>query len=358
VRLAGLFAPLIVYALITLLHLVLPARSVDGYVIDTATGRPYRYRLNGLLVLVATVALWAFVCSRGWLAWDFFWTIRWEALIGACVLGLAFTLAIVLSAPRTGNGFLADLFLGRLENPQWFGRRIDAKMWLYMVGATMLELNLLSFAAHHAIAFPHDPMPGILLYVVLFSFFCVEYLFFEQVHLYTYDFFAERVGFKLGWGCLVFYPYFYCVGLWSVADLPGASNAPLMVLATALFFLGWSLARGANMQKYLFKRDPSAAFLGMIAPVALVNGDKRLLISGFWGLARHVNYLGELSMAVGLTLALGYPQHLGPWLYPLYYVALLIPRQFDDDRRCAAKYGPLWEQYRARVRWRIVPGIF
>ena len=28
------------------------------------------------------------------------------------------------------------------------------------------------------------------------------------------------------------------------------------------------------------------------------------------------------------------------------------------DRRCAAKYGALWDEYRARVRWRIVPGIY
>jgi len=359
VSLAGFFAPLVVYALITLLHLVLPARKVDGYVTDPATGKPYRYRLNGLLVFAVTIALWASACWAGWLAWDFFWTTRWEGFAGACALGIVFTLAIVLPAPRTDKGFLADLFLGRTPNPQWFSHRLDAKMWLYMIGATMLELNLLSFAAHHALAFPQAQMPGIWLHVLLFSFFCVEYLFFERVHLYTYDFFAERVGFKLGWGCLVFYPYFYCVGLWAVADLPPAPvNPPLMVVAVVLFFFGWSLARGANMQKYLFKRDPSATFLGLIAPVALVDGDKRILVSGFWRLARHVNYLGELLMAVGLTLALGYPHHVAPWLYPLYYVALLIPRQFDDDRRCAAKYGALWTEYKARVRWRIVPGIF
>jgi delta14-sterol reductase len=49
---------------------------------------------------------------------------------------------------------------------------------------------------------------------------------------------------------------------------------------------------------------------------------------------------------------------LGPWLYPLYYVALLLPRQIDDDRRCAEKYGPLWNVYRERVRWRIVPFLY
>ena len=63
-------------------------------------------------------------------------------------------------------------------------------------------------------------------------------------------------------------------------------------------------------------------------------------------------------MACGLALSLGWPLMLGPWLSPLYYVALLVARERDDDRRCAKKYGPLWEQYRRHVRWRIVPGIY
>ena len=356
---AGFLAPACVYALIALLHLVLPARSVDGYVIDPATQRPYRYRLNGLAVYAIMVALWALTCWSGWLAWDFFWTTRWEGLAGACVLGLLFTFAVVLPAPRSGKGLLADLYLGRLENPRWLGGRVDAKMFLYLAGATMLGLNIYSFAMHQRLAFPNDPSPGAMLYVGLFTFFLCDYLFFERVHLYTYDFFAERVGFKLGWGCLVLYPYFYCVGLWSVADLPDPhAPAGLLAIAAILFFFGWCLARGANMQKYLFKRDPGARFLGLIAPVALTDGDKTLLASGFWGIARHVNYLGELLMAVGLTLALGFPGRLAPWLYPLYYVALLIPRQIDDDRRCAQKYGALWQDYVKRVPYRIVPGLY
>ena len=31
-------------------------------------------------------------------------------------------------------------------------------------------------------------------------------------------------------------------------------------------------------------------------------------------------------MAPALALCLGAPRSLGPWLYPLYYVALLLPR--------------------------------
>jgi protein-S-isoprenylcysteine O-methyltransferase Ste14 len=74
--------------------------------------------------------------------------------------------------------------------------------------------------------------------------------------------------------------------------------------------------------------------------------------------SRHVNYLGEILMAIGLTLALGHPERATTWLYPLYYVALLVPRQIDDDRRCAAKYGALWKEYVARVPYRIVPGVY
>ncbi|MFK5073817.1 hypothetical protein ACI4BE_30270, partial [Klebsiella pneumoniae] len=76
----------------------------------------------------------------------------------------------------------------------------DAKMWLYLVGAVMLELNTLSFAAHQYMRYGADANEGIMVSAGLLTFFLIDYLTFEEVHLYTYDLFAERVGFKLGWG--------------------------------------------------------------------------------------------------------------------------------------------------------------
>ncbi len=354
----GFLWPLAIYALVLALHLVVPARWVDGYVLDPATGQRRRYRLNGLRVAIVVVGLWALACHQGWIAWDALWTDRWESLAGACVLGLVFTFAIVLRAPRRG-GLFADLYLGRLDNPSWGGGRVDAKMMLYLVGAIMLELNVLSFAAHHRLAYGGDPSPGVVVYAAMFTFFLVDYLWFEEVHLYTYDFFAERVGFKLGWGCMVFYPYFYAVGLWSVADRanPHAPTA-VLVMSAIVFVAGWMLSRGANLQKFVFKTRPDAALFGVIAPETLSADGKQLLCSGFWRLSRHINYLGEILMASGLALALGWPTAIGPWLYPLYYVALLVPRQLADDARCAAKYGALWHAYCAKVPARIVPWVY
>ncbi len=352
------WGPLVVYGLVLGLHLLLPGRWVDGYVHDPVTRRPLRYRLNGLRVLGVTVASYAFACWLGWIPWEFFYLHRWEMAAGACGIGLLFTFAIVLSAPAQ-RGFLADLYFGRLANPQWGGGRVDAKMFLYLVGAVMLELNLLSFAAFHLTSHPEDPSNGVILYTLLFSFFVVEYLNFEEVHLYTYDIMAERVGFKLGWGCLVFYPFFYPVGLWAVADRPDPHTPlPLLFLAALVFFAGWVLARGANLQKFEFKKDPKAKAFGLLEPRAISGDGKHVLAGGFWGLSRHINYLGEILMATGLTLSLGYPFEFFPWLYPLYYVALLFPRQYFDDQRCAERYGPLWSEYCKRVPSRIIPGIY
>lgn len=81
-------------------------------------------------------------------------------------------------------------------------------------------------------------------------------------------------------------------------------------------------------------------------------------MNGFWGGSRHINYLGEIIQAVAIALAPGYFGIWMVWLYPLYYVALFISRQADDDKVCQAKYGPLWDEYTAKVKWKIVPGLY
>ena len=308
--------------------------------------------------MMASLALWFVLGYLNWVPHDWLYEIRWYSLAGAFTLGLLYTLYAVLPYPSTGNPLLKDLYLGRLDNPQYAGGRIDAKMWLYLIGAVMLELHVVSFTAHHYALFGQEAVAGYMLSALMLSYFVFDYLVFERVHLYTYDLFAEKVGFKLGWGCLVFYPYFYSIPLWSTAELSG-SNTPqwVMVLSVLVFLSGWILARGANMQKYFFKKDQTRSFLG-IRPLSISDGKHSLLANGFWGVSRHVNYLGEILMGSGIALAVSFYGSWLPWLYPIYYVALLFPRQLDDDKRCAAKYGKLWDQYTKKVKYRIIPFIY
>ncbi len=343
----GFFSSWVIFAGIFAIHLIVPARRVTGYVKKTASEERLQYRLNGPFVLVVAIGIWIVLGLSGSLPWNWLWLHRWSGFIGAITLGVLTSIAVVVTAPSRGQSWLTEIYRGRRENSQILNHRVDSKMLLYLSGAVLLQLNLLSFAAHHLLSFPNDPSPGVLLYVALLTWFVCDYLVFE------------RVGFKLIWGCLAWYPYFYAVGLWGVADLPNP-HLPIwyFVIAALVFYAGWILARGSNMQKFTFKPESHRTYLGLFAPKSLSNGEHALLYSGFWGMSRHVNYLGEVLMAVGLTLALGWPLELAPWLYPCYYVALLVPRQIQDDKRCAKKYGELWRRYCEYVPWRIVPRIY
>ena len=357
--LSGFFAPWAIFILVLGLQALMPARQVKGYARDENSNETLAYRLNGLPVFIVAIAVWLAAGFTGLVPFDWLWQHRWSGVAGALVLAVIASAAVLWGVPARSTSWLRDYFFGRRENPRMFNGRVDAKMYLYVVGATLLELNLLSFAVHHFLSHPTDPSPGVVLYVCLFTWFICDYLVFERVHLYTYDLFAERLGLKLIGGCLVFYPYFYGIGLWAVADIFNPQSSTwYLVLSAAVFFAGWMFARGANMQKYYFKRDPSRVFLGVLKPQSIADGEQRILCSGFWGISRHANYMGEVLMAVGLTLSLGWPLLVIPWFYPLYYVLLLGTRERDDDRRCEEKYGELWHRYREKVPRRIVPYVY
>ncbi|KAI3392181.1 hypothetical protein diail_6099 [Diaporthe ilicicola] len=362
---ALLVSPLVELGVLAL-HLVLPAREIDGYVRDTK-GKPLRYRLNGVPVMIASVLAWAAFCWTGLLPWDHLYEHSGTTCVCALVTGLCFSAWIVAQGPRQSASLMSDFFLGTIENPRTVvaGRVLDAKMYLYLVGAVHLELNLLGYAAAHFASSP-DPNPGVALAAALLTWFVAEYLWWENVHLYTYDFFAERVGVKLGFGCLCFYPFFYAIPILAAAQLPNPHRAPAYHLfAAAVYFAGWVLSRGPNLQKFWFKRGvppPSAlAPLGpsLVKTVRSADGKQELLCGGFWGGSRHINYLGETLEAVGIVLALGHPgDAVMPWLYPLYYVLLFITRERDDDKRCQEKYGALWDEYCRQVPYRIIPYIY
>lgn len=353
----GLITPLVAYAIITLLHIIIPVKRTKGYVKNEVTGNVMNYRINGKFVLLASILIWFalgyfHIVPYGWL-----YETRWFGLIGAVAIGLTYSFYIVLKHPSTGKSFLADFWYGRVKNAQIKDGLIDAKMWFYLIGAVMLQLNVLSFAAYHIMNVDHINF-GFLLGCAMITWFCFDYLIFEKIHLWTYDFIAERVGFKLGFGCLAFYPYFYSVALWFTADLPSPGHpAWVTVLFGALFLCGWVLTRGANMQKYVFKIAPDKKFL-WITPEVLSDGRLSLLANGYWGASRHINYLGEIIQAIAVALASGYAGIWMVWLYPAYYIGLMFSRQADDDKVCRAKYGELWDEYTKKVKYKIIPFIY
>ena len=90
------------------------------------------------------------------------------------------------------------------------------------------------------------------------------------------------------------------------------------------------------------------------------DGEKReslLLLSGYWGLARHFHYVPEILGAFCWTVPALFNDVLA-YFYVIFLTILLTDRALRDDNRCAAKYGADWELYKKKVPYRILPGIF
>ena len=359
----GFLTPLFVFIAFFVVQLILPGRKVTGYVVDAETGEPRSYRLNGILVFAVAIAVWAF--EIGGLPRDWFYRSSVYAVAGGTVLTIIMTTIGVFSYPegKVKNRFLAWWF-GRAQEIQFFNGRFDVKMYFYVVGGTMLSLNCLSGAVWHYREFGDDANPGVYLYAGFFTFYVLDYFVFERVQLYTYDLIHENVGFKLFWGGLIVYGWLYIMPLWGMAVHPdpgfeGFGRWVWLIGAPAMFFFGWCISRGANMQKYTFKRWPERKFLGFLEPEYIEAGDRKILCNGFWGPARHFNYMGEGFFCLSVALVFGHFTNLWAWTYFACIVSLFTYRQLDDDKHCEEKYGAVkWAEYKARVKYRIIPGIY
>ena len=359
----GFFAAPAIFAAFFLAQLVLPGRRVPGYVINPDTGEPRNYRLNGLLVYAIAVIVWALELTG--IPRDWFYRSSIYVVVGGTVFTAIFAALAVFTQPQgeTTNPVKA-FWTGRIRELQFFSDRIDVKMYFYVVGGTMLSLNALSGAVYHHERFGDDANPGVFMYAAFMTFYVVDYFIFERVQLYTYDVIHERLGFVMFWGGIVVYGWLFILPLWGLAAHPDPGfSTPWRYVwlagTAALFLTGWGISRGANMQKYTFKRWPERKFLGLIEPRYIEAGDRKILYSGLWGVARHFNYMGEWCLALSLALAFGHFGNLWTWPYLVFSVSLFIARQRDDDKLCAEKYGPeKWAEYRARVKYRIVPGIY
>ena len=84
-------------------------------------------------------------------------------------------------------------------------------------------------------------------------------------------------------------------------------SIPMSFFCILIFFCGWILTRGANLQKYTFRKSPTATTFSFLffkvkqEALGRTGNRKKILVSGWWGLSRHVNYAGEITQAIGLA---------------------------------------------------------
>ena len=203
----------------------------------------------------------------------------------------------------------------------------------------------------------------------------VKFFVWERGYFFTLDMMHDRAGFYLCWGCINWVPCVYAListfhGVtWHMGDL--SPSAALLLLAAGLLALVANYH--SDLQRKQFREAGDAPFhiLGkeatfIAASYRTEDGKRRtskLLTSGYWGLSRHFNYLAELVFSYCVGATAGFVGHGAAGLlvglfYPVFLTVLLVDRCYRDEARCLSKYGAAWEEYCARVPYRLIPGLF
>ena len=331
--------------------MVLPGRRLVGPELE---GRSITYKLNGLALFLSTAVSAALAQILGWFSLSALNTHFLALFVAANVFAFAFSGWLYWRGARsrgTSQGFRRGYFFGVELNPALLG--VDLKMFSYRPSLIGLALFNASFAV--AQYETHGELTlAMTLYQVFTFLYVLNYFQFEEGMVHTWDIISERFGWGLVWGDYALVPFFYCIVGWWLVDASGPPLGPVAAAGiVALYLFGFWMFRGANGQKHRFKRDPETRIWGK--PAESLDG--RLLVSGFWGIGRHLNYTGEICVYLSFALTSGFASW-APYVLPAWLAILLSHRSRRDERRCRAKYGELWRRYKARVPYSMVPFVY
>ncbi|KAF2069838.1 hypothetical protein CYY_008843 [Polysphondylium violaceum] len=335
-------------------HLV-PGRNVQGQPLINNPSKRLTYKCNGLSLFFC-LCFFFFFGSYGmnWfeptLVYDHFGPIFTTVNLFATLLTviLFFTGLASGRGKRHGN-LIHDLFLGVELNPRFAG--LDLKFFSLrpaLMGWVMVNFSLAAqeFKVYGSLS------TGMILYQIFTFIYAFDYFFFEEYMLSTWDIIAENWGWMLIWGDYVWITFAFAVQPWFLIYNRVHLSAIQMSVISIIFAIGFYVFRVGNAQKHQFKTNPKALIWGK-KPVTI--GGK-ILVSGFWGILRKPNYLGDWIVAFSFSFPCLFNTPL-VYLYPIYLVILNSHRQYRDHQKCSAKYGELWKEYCRRVPYVVLPGI-
>jgi 7-dehydrocholesterol reductase len=206
-----------------------------------------------------------------------------------------------------------------------------------------------------------------------------DYNWVEPAYLTTTDLRHDLYGYMLAYGCCGFLAWYYPIafmGHIAGQKEPLAGNHLNFGVGVTLYLIGMFLFRRTNIEKHRFRtyianeekvKGKGNADLSKYKvwgkPVEYIKTEEGsyLLCSGYWALARHFNYIGDMVMCVGWTVACGGPKHGFPWVplsYVVYFWIMDLHRLWRDEERCERKYKKDWIAYKEKVPRFILPGIF
>jgi 7-dehydrocholesterol reductase len=339
----------------------------------TPMGNRPRYRLNGVAAYLTTHALLLGTSfGLGWLRLGMVWD-HFGAILATLVL-FALALCVLLylmgtrwpsstDHSRSGN-VIWDFFWGTELHPTLGGLNLK-QLVNCRVSMTGWSVIVVCFAAKQLELYG-TLSSSLLVCVALQWIYLLKFFRWESGYFGSLDIMHDRFGYYICWGVLSWVPAVYAIAAQYLTthpiELPRWYAGLCFALGVAAIWLNYD----ADAQRQRTRATAGKTTVWGKAP-ELIHAEYRtgdgamhsslLLVSGWWGVARHFHYLPEIALALAWSLPALFGSFV-PYFYVVFLTILLATRAGRDDRRCQRKYGVYWDQYRARVRWKILPGIY
>uniref|UniRef100_A0A665V3P2 Delta(14)-sterol reductase LBR n=1 Tax=Echeneis naucrates TaxID=173247 RepID=A0A665V3P2_ECHNA len=329
------------------------------------SGERLKYRTNGFFAIVVSAVVVAVALHQGL---DLTYIHSHFLQLAVATFLIATLLSVYLYvrsryAPQeqlalggnSGN-VVYDFFKGHELNPRIkdFDLKFFCEMRPGLIGWCLINFAMaLAEMKQQNLEAPSNSMILVNLFQLLYV---VDGLWNEEAILTTMDLMHDGFGFMLAFGDLVWVPFTYTMQAYYLVRHPNPLSFPALTAIVILKLVGFYIFRKSNSEKNAFRRNPSDPKLSYLKTIPTATG-KSLLVSGWWGVIRHPNYLGDLLMALAWSLPCGF-SHLLPWYYMIYFIILLVHRDSRDMSECRRKYGSAWDEYCRTVRYRIIPCVY
>lgn len=347
---------------LAVLAVALPGEKVNGT--KLRDGRVLKYKINALSSLQTLITMNAMM-FRGFgigalgFVYDNYLSfclasILTSFLVSAYVYWDSFKPGRLLAAGGNSGNVIYDFMIGRELNPRIgeFDIKYFIELRPNLIGWLIMDLCMLAKQYLDLGRITNS----MILVVAFQALYIVDALYNEQSILTTMDMTTDGFGFMLAFGNLCWVPMVYCLQARYLVAHPVDLNLFQAGIITALLLGGYYIFRGSNGEKDKFRTDPHAPSVKHLQYIETSAGS-RLITSGWWGRARHINYLGDLMMGLAYCLPCGFGSPI-PYFYAIYFTILLIHRERRDDEKCHKKYGKDWERYCEIVKSRILPGVY
>ncbi|KII86809.1 hypothetical protein PLICRDRAFT_43470 [Plicaturopsis crispa FD-325 SS-3] len=350
------------YAFCIVAWYVLPGDWVEG--VTLRTGEKKKYKINAFSTFLLALGLTVGAIVRfGPSSFTFLYE-KWVGFVTAALLmsifqGLAcyaasFREGALLALGGNSGNVIYDFFIGRELNPS-IGS-FDVKSFNEIrPGLILWVLINISMVCEQAVRRGGlGSVTDSLWLVLLFEgWYVADSVYNEPAILTTMDITTDGFGFMLAVGDLTWVPFVYSLQARFLVFHP-VELGPIWTIVIFLVNLaGYYIFRDANGEKNDFRNGRNPKNLKYFT----TESGSKLLTSGWWGLSRHPNYLGDLLMALAWSMPTGVSTPI-TYFYVIYFAVLLVHRQLRDDENCEKKYGKDWVKYKKMVPYRIVPYVY